>query len=235
MGKRIMTRRRGAGSMAYTTPSHKHKGEVHYPYMVKGTGRVLDLIHDPGHTSPIAVIEWDGGEVVHLPAAEGLYVEQTVEMGSEAPAQTGNILPIGRVPEGTNVFNIELQPGDGGRIIRAAGASALVISQGKYTTVQLPSGQLKNIDPRSKATVGIVAGGGRGEKPFGKAGKVYYAMAAHSKVWPKVLGVCMNPIDHPHGGGGHKHIGKPSTVGRGAPPGRKVGRLSPKKKKAGKI
>jgi large subunit ribosomal protein L2 len=78
--------------------------------------------------------------------------------------------------------------------------------------------------------VGIVAGGGRGDKPFGKSGKKYHALKSKAKMHFKVSGVAMNPVDHPHGGGAHKHVGKPSTVSRNAPPGRKVGRLSPKKK-----
>ena len=94
-----------------------------------------------------------------------------------------------------------------------------------------PARVFKTINPSCKATVGLVAAGGRGEKPFTKAGKKFYAYQSKAKRYFKVKGIAMNAVNHPHGGGGHPHVGKPSTVGRNAPPGRKVGRLSPQKKR----
>ena len=95
----------------------------------------------------------------------------------------------------------------------------------------MPSGEFKSFDPRCRATVGVVAGGGLKEKPFAKSGNKYHAYRSKSKAYFKVKGIAMNAVDHPHGGGGHPHVGVPSTVSRNAAPGRKVGRLSPKRRR----
>ncbi len=160
-------------------------------------------------------------------AADGLQVGQPVSVGAPN-VDRGNALPLRDIPEGTLVYNIESSPGDGGRFVRAAGASAVVVAHGERTVVQLPSGQFRPFNPACRATIGVVAGAGRGDKPFAKAGKKVLAYSSISKAPFKVRGVAMNPVDHPHGGGAHQHVGRPSTVGYGAPPGRKVGRLSPK-------
>ncbi len=99
------------------------------------------------------------------------------------------------------------------------------------TTVQLPSGAFKRLNSDCRATIGVLAGGGHGEKPFGKAGSKFHAYRSRAKRSKKVRGVAMNPVSHPHGGGSHQHVGTPSTVSANAPPGRKVGRLSPSKKR----
>jgi large subunit ribosomal protein L2 len=143
----------------------------------------------------------------------------------------GSTLALQDIPEGTLVYNIEVMPGDGGRFARAAGTQAVVVSQGDRTVVQLPSGQFRSFHPACRATIGAVAGAGRGDKPFTKAGKKHLAFRSLSKAPFKVRGVAMNPVDHPHGGGAHQHVGRPSTVGYDAPPGRKVGRLSPRPKR----
>jgi len=122
-------------------------------------------------------------------------------------------------------------PGDGGRFVRAAGAQAVVVSQGDRTVIQLPSGQFRTFHPDCRATIGAVAGAGRGDKPFYRAGKKWFSFRSFSKAYFIVRGVAMNPVDHPHGGGSHQHVGKPSTVGFDAPPGRKVGRMSPQPKR----
>merc|ERR1719415_192705 len=116
--------------------------------------------------------------------------------GKTAPLFVGNILPVGKMPEGTLICNMESIPGDGGKYIRASGA------------------------------VGAVAGGGRPEKPMLKAGRAYHKYKVKRNCWPKVSGVCMNPVEHPHGGGNHQHVGKPTTVGRFRTPGRKVGLIA---------
>src|SRR5439155_2456833 len=126
---------------------------------------------------------------------------------------------------------VESMPGDGGRFVRAAGAQAVVVSQGDRTVIQLPSGQFRTFHPDCRATIGAVAGAGRGDKPFYRAGKKWFSFRSFSKAYFIVRGVAMNPVDHPHGGGSHQHVGKPSTVGFDAPPGRKVGRMSPQPKR----
>jgi large subunit ribosomal protein L2 len=159
----------------------------------------------------------------------GLAQEQNIEVGENAALKPGNILPLERIPEGSMIHNIELSPGDGGKLVRAAGTSAMVVSQGAKTVIQLPSGRFKTLNPKCRASIGIVAGGGHKEKPLAKAGKKYHITRSKPKRFPVVKGVAMNSVNHPHGGGGHPHVGRPSTVSKHAPPGMKVGRLSSRK------
>jgi large subunit ribosomal protein L2 len=178
----------------------------------------------------LAQVEFDG-KVQNLIAAEGMMVGQEVMVGANAPLASGNVLPLAILPEGTLVHNIEARPGDGGKFIRTSGSAGTLVSRGEKVIVLMPSGAFKTFDPRCRASIGTVAGGGHTEKPFGKAGNKFHAYRSRSKAYFKVKGIAMNAVNHPHGGGGHPHVGKPSTVGRNAPPGRKVGRLSPQKKK----
>jgi len=233
MGKRVIARRRGHGGV-YKSPSHRHKGAVLYPKEKEFVGKVTDIIHDPGKTVPVAEVTLSNGGKMKLLASEGMQIDQIIAGGPDVKVEKGNVMPLGKVPEGTLVYNLESIPGDGGKFVRAGGTSAIVVSQGEKTVVQLPSGSFRSFDPKCRATIGVLAGGGRGEKPFGKAGKKWHATRSTAQVYPKVRGVAMNPVDHPHGGGAHQHVGRKSTVSRHAPPGKKVGRLSPKKKKANK-
>jgi large subunit ribosomal protein L2 len=139
-------------------------------------------------------------------------------------------MPIGRISEGIPIYNIELSPGDGGKLVRSAGANATIVSHdGEKTIIQLPSSRFKTLNSNCRATVGILAGGGRKDKPFLKAGKKHYEFRKRGKQYPVVRGVAMCAVSHPHGGGGHQHVGKPYTVKRGAPPGRKVGSIAAKR------
>jgi large subunit ribosomal protein L2 len=192
---------------------------------------VLDVTHDPGRTGLVAVVELPGGKEARLLAPAGMAVADTIAINT-GPVASGSVLALGEVSEGTRVFNIETRPGDGGKLVRSAGTSALVITQGEQTVVQLPSGAYKYLDPRCRATVGVAGGHGRVDKPFARAGKKFWAYRSKAKAYFKVRGIAMNPINHPHGGGSHQHIGRPSSVGRGTWPGRKVGRLAPKRGKA---
>jgi large subunit ribosomal protein L2 len=234
MGKRLKTQRRGKGSI-YRSPSHRHRsgpGGVKYVKTKKSVkGQVSELAHDPGRTAPLAKVVMENGKRTWVIANEGMMVDQKVAVGSNIPLEAGNVLPISEIPEGTKIFNIESQPGDGGKFVRAGGTYATVVSHGVKTVIQMPSGQFKQLEPSCKATIGTVAGGGRKDKPFIKAGNHWRATRSRAQKFPTVSGVAMNPVNHPHGGGAHQHVGKPSTVSRHAPPGRKVGRLSPKKKK----
>lgn len=229
MGKRIIPQRRGKGSSTYRSPSHRHKGQPKYPRGLKGEGRVIDLFHAPGRSVPMARVKY-GNETFLILAPEGMRVGQTVQAGSGSPVDLGNILPVGEIPEGTLVHNIEAIPGDGGKFVKTAGTSGTIISRGDKVMIEMPSGTFKPFNPRCRATVGIVAGTGRGEKPFAKAGKKRNCMRSKARRSFKVKGLAMNPVNHPHGGGNHPHVGTQSSVSRNAPPGRKVGRLAPKKK-----
>jgi large subunit ribosomal protein L2 len=163
-------------------------------------------------------------------AHDGMHVGQDIAAGHGAEIDVGNTSYIGSIPEGTKVYNIEMQPGDGGKMARAAGEAATVISHGKQTTtIRLPSKAQKKLDNMCRATIGSVAGSGRGEKPIAKAGKNFYRTRSRPKVWPKVRGVAMNAVDHPHGSGRKQTVGVQSTVSRNAPPGRKVGHIAAKR------
>jgi len=230
MGKRILPQRMGRGTPTFRSPKHLKKGPAKYPPLVLDKtmkGKVMDLIHDPGRWVPLAKIVLENGTEFLTPAVEGLYVGQIIEIGPQASISNGNILPIGSIPEGTQVCNIEKRPGDGGKFVRSSGAYALIVGRaGSRTHVQLPSGKIIEVPNTARATIGVIAGGGRTEKPLLKAGNSYYKWKAKAHKWPKVRGVAMNAVSHPHGGGSHQHVGKPSTVARETPPGRKVGHIA---------
>merc|ERR1712008_615196 len=197
-------------------------------------GVVKDIIHDPGRGAPLAIVHFRDPYKYKVRkelfiAAEGMYSGQFVYAGKKAQLTVGNIMPVGFMPEGTIVSNLEEKTGDRGRIARASGNYATVIAHNvdtKRTRVKMPSGTKKVIPSANRAMVGIVAGGGRIDKPMLKAGRAYHKYKVKRNSWPKVRGVAMNPVEHPHGGGNHQHIGKASTVKRGASSGKKVGLIA---------
>ncbi len=228
MGKRIRAQRKGRGGI-YSSPSHRNKGRAMHPRTNRASGKVETIAHDPGRTAPVAEVKFDNNEKGLIIAPLDLAEDQKILVGEGATLKPGNILTLERIPEGTMVHNIELKSGDGGKLVRAAGTSAMVVSQGAKTVIQLPSGSFKTLNPKCRASIGIVAGGGHKEKPLAKAGKKYHIYRSKPKRFPIVSGVAMNSVNHPHGGGGHPHVGRPSTVSKHAPPGKKVGRLSSRK------
>ena len=227
MGKRIIPRRRGRGHR-YKAMDNRFKGNARHPRAKSSTGKVAELVHDPGRTAPLARID-DGNGNYNMIAHDRMHVGQEVSTGHGAEIKIGNTSYLGSIPEGTKVYNVEMKPGDGGKLARSAGQAAVVISHGKQTIVRLPSKAQKTLDNMCRATVGTVAGSGRGEKPIAKAGKNFHRNRARPKVWPKVRGVAMNAVDHPHGSGRKQTVGVQSTVSRNAPPGRKVGHVAAKR------
>lgn len=230
MGKRIIVQRRGRGGLMYRSPGHRHYGRVKYPSNKSWEGRVSALLKDPGHYTPVAVVKMEDKSTEHFIAHSGMFVGQKIQGGMDSPSFEGNTLPLGLIADGASVFNVEIRPGSGGNIARTAGSFCTIVAHGENVTLKLPSGKLRDIKPSCLATIGVAGGGGRGSKPFLKAGKKIHAYSSRAKRPFSVRGVAMNAVNHPHGGGNHQHVGRPSTVGRNAPPGRKVGRLSPKKK-----
>jgi len=137
--------------------------------------------------------------------------------GKNASLSTGNVLPINKIPEGTLVCNVESSYANKVYLSRASGCYATIIGHsedGLKTRVRLPSGARKTLCGDARAMIGIVAGGGRTEKPILKAGISYYKHKVRRSCWPKISCVNMNPVDHPHGGGNHTHIGHGSCVSR---------------------
>lgn len=235
MGKRIISQRRGRGTSTYRSPSFRYVGRVRYRTYDKIEkeevilGKVIDLIHCPGHSAPLSVIKF-GNDVTLGFANERLRTGQVVSSGVKAEVKVGNILPLKKIPNGTTIFNIEKTPGDGGKFIRTSGSAAKVDSRGKgKVTVLFPSKKKKELSENCRATIGVIAGTGRKEKPFVKAGKRYHAMKAKNKLYPQTSGVAMNAVDHPFGSGRGRHVGKPKTAPRFAPPGRKVGLIRAKR------
>jgi len=233
MGKRLIIQRRGRGTPTYKSASHRFRGKIAYRSYddLEKEGclksKVKEIIHDPGRTAPVALVKFENGEKSLILAPEGIQIADEVACGISAPISPGNSLPLAEIPEGTPLYNLEKHPGDGGRFVRSSGTYASLITHdvGK-AIVELPSGELKAFNPRCRATIGVVAGGGRKEKPFLKAGNRYHALKAKGKKNVSVRGVAMNAVDHPHGGGNRQHPGKPTTISRHAPAGRKVGSIA---------
>jgi large subunit ribosomal protein L2 len=224
MGKRIIPRARGKGGPRYVSPSHRFLGRVEYVPVTGITGRVKDIVHDPGRSAPVAIIKFeDGKEILHI-APEGLYVGDAVIYGG-GPS-LGNVLPLGKIPEGMKIFCIETYPGSGPKMCRSSGVFATVVGKREgVTTIQFGSGKMKDLNEKCRASIGIPAGGGRQDKPWVKAGKKTYAMLARGRLYPRSKGSRMTPTDHPYGG--RQKRPRPSkSVSRDAPPGAKVGSIS---------
>ncbi|XP_071839246.1 large ribosomal subunit protein uL2-like [Apostichopus japonicus] len=239
MGRVIRGQRKGRGSV-FRSHCHHRKGPAKLRSLdfaerkgyIKGV--VKDIIHDPGRGAPLATIVFRDPYRYKkrkelMIAAEGMYSGQFIYCGKRATLTIGNVLPIGQMPEGTIVCSVEEKTGDRGKLAKCSGNYATVISHNRDTgksRVKMPSGAKKVISSDNRAMVGIVAGGGRIDKPLLKAGRAYYKYKVKRNSWPRVRGVAMNPVDHPHGGGNHQHIGSPSTVRRDASAGRKVGLIA---------
>ncbi len=232
MGKRLKTQKRGAGTPRYRAPHKRFKTDLKYRDYddIEKTGvlaaRVVNFVDDPARSALLMKVEYDNGERGHLLAPEGIAVGDELDIGVQGKLKLGSVLPLYRVPDGTYIFNIERTPGDGGKIVRAAGSYATVVSKEKGSVfVRLPSRKTVALSGECRAQLGIISGGGRLEKPLMKAGNAHYKHKARNKLWPVVRGVHMAAYSHPHGGKQH-HAGKPTTVSRGAPPGSKVGHLA---------
>jgi len=169
--------------------------------------RVAAIEYDPNRGADIALLYYKDGEKRYILAPEGLAVDSEVLAGEDVRAETGNALPIANVPLGVSIHNIELQPGRGGQIVRAAGAKAEVVAKpGKYVQVKLPSGEVRKILGVCYATVGGVSNPELKGRKLGKAGR-----SRHMGIRPAVRGTAMAPNAHPHGGGeGKTPIGMPS-------------------------
>ncbi|MDY6764178.1 MAG: 50S ribosomal protein L2 [Halobacteria archaeon] len=230
MGRPIRQQKAGKGSSTYRAPSHRYKADLeHHKSEDDETvvGEIIELEHDPARSAPIARVRYEDGDERYVLVPEGVGVGDKIEAGVSASIEPGNTLPLAEIPEGVPVCNLELSPGDGGKIARSSGTSVTVVAHEKGgTVVQFPSGEIRRINPKCRATIGVVAGGGRTEKPFVKAGKKYHKVKSRGGKWPKVRGVAMNAVDHPFGGGGKQHPGRPKSVSHNTPPGRKVGDIS---------
>ena len=200
---RITVRHRGGGNRK------KYRGIdfKRTKFDVKGTVKTLE--YDPNRSAHIALIEYADGEKAYILAPVGLKVGDTVVAGPTADIKPGNALPLTNIPVGTFVHNVELYPGKGGQLARAAGnAAQLMAKEGVYALLRLPSGELRNVPVQCMATVGQVGNLDHENVKIGKAGRT-----RHMGIRPTVRGSVMNPNDHPHGGGeGKSPIGRPGPV-----------------------
>lgn len=170
---------------------------------------VVSIEYDPNRSAHIALLQYEDGEKRYILAPAGLKVGEQVVAGANADIKPGNALKLSDIPTGTFVHNVELNPGRGGQLARAAGnAAQLMAKEGAYALLRLPSGELRNVSANCMATVGEVGNGDHANVKIGKAGR-----KRHLGWRPTVRGSVMNPNDHPHGGGeGKSPIGRPGPV-----------------------
>jgi large subunit ribosomal protein L2 len=170
---------------------------------------ILTIEYDPNRSAHIALVKYADGEKRYILAPVGIKVGDKIMAGPEADIKPGNALPLINIPTGTFVHNVELYPGRGGQLARAAGnAAQLMAKEGPYALLRLPSGELRNVPNGCMATVGVVGNNDHENVKIGKAGR-----KRHMGWRPTVRGSVMNPNDHPHGGGeGKSPIGRPGPV-----------------------
>ena len=197
---KITVRHRGGGSKRKYRIIDFKRNKDGVPATVKS------IEYDPNRTANIALIAYADGQKAYILAPEGLKVGQKVMNGADAEIAVGNCLPLENIPVGTQIHNIELMPGKGGQLVRAAGNSAqLMAKEGKYATLRLPSVEMRMVPIGARATIGVIGNGEHALVNIGKAGR-----KRNMGIRPTVRGSVMNPNDHPHGGGeGKTSVGRP--------------------------
>ena len=198
---KITVRHRGGGARRkYRIIDFKRNSKDNIP------AKVVAIEYDPNRTANIALLCYADGAKAYILAPQGLTGGQTVMSGDKAEARVGNCLPLALIPVGSEIHNIELYPGKGAQLARAAGITAqLMAKEGKYATLRLPSGEMRMVPINCRATMGSVGNGEHNLINLGKAGR-----KRHMGIRPTVRGSVMNPNDHPHGGGeGRAPIGRP--------------------------
>ena len=210
-GSLVETKKRSGGrnssghlTMRYRGGGHKKKYRiVDFKRHKKGIATVSTIEYDPNRTAFIALVNYEDGEKRYILAPQGLQVGAKVESGDAVAPEIGNALQLKNMPLGTNVHNIEMQPGQGGKLSRSAGSSAqLTNKEDKYAVLKMPSGELRKILINCYATVGVVSNSDHSLQSMGKAGRNRW-----KGIKPRNRGVAMNPVDHPMGGGEGKASG----------------------------
>jgi large subunit ribosomal protein L2 len=228
MGKRIISQARGKGSLSYRVRKKAFVYKIEYLPLREGQARVIKLIHSAAHSAPLMKMQ-TGNKIFYNVAFRKVIEGQSVNLGRGE--KEGDIVEVGKLPIGVSVYNIEKNPGDGGKMVRAAGTSAIVHKNYEHGKVGLmmPHKHEIILDGTCRATIGVVAGEGKRLKPFVTAGRKFYKMKAKGgRIWPRTSAVKMNAIDHPFGSGRGKRI-KSKIAPRNAPPGRRVGHLRPRR------
>ncbi len=202
----LATKKKNAGRNSYGRITVRHQGGGNrQKYRIIDfkrkkddmTATVIGIEYDPNRTANIALIQYEDGEKAYILAPIGLKDGDKVMSGINADIKPGNCMPIESIPVGTMIHNIELNPGQGGKLVRAAGQEAqLMAKEGAYAHVRLPSGEMRLILARCRATIGTIGNADQENIKLGKAGR-----KRHMGIRPTVRGSVMNPVDHPHGGG----------------------------------
>ena len=221
----LATKKKNAGRNSYGRITVRHQGGGNrQKYRIVDfkrkkddmTATVIGIEYDPNRSANIALIEYEDGERAYILAPIGLTDGNKVVSGEKADIKPGNCMKIENIPVGTMIHNIELNPGQGGKLVRAAGQEAqLMAKEGKYAHVRLPSGEMRLVLTRCRATIGTVGNTDHENVKLGKAGRT-----RHMGIRPTVRGSVMNPVDHPHGGGEGKapvgHAGPMTPWGKPA-------------------
>ncbi len=242
MGKNLISQRRGKGTSVFKAHSHTYVGEVrHHQYTEeektdKIEGKIIDIVHSSGHYAPIAKVTFNDGKESLEVAPFGVKVGDDVVAGVNAEIKDGNILPLKSIPEGTFIFNIESMPGDGGKFVRSSGSFARLVTKSEdgKVTVMLPSKKEHVFNASCRATIGVIAGGGRTEKPMLKAGLAAMKMSARGRFYPRVSAGAMNAVAHPFGGSSSSAKNGPLIARKYASAGAKVGSIRPRRTGRGK-
>jgi large subunit ribosomal protein L2 len=199
----ITSRRRGGGHKRLYRIIDFRRDKRNIP------AEVIAIEYDPNRNARIALVQYEDGEKRYILAPAKIQVGMTIIAGEDAPFEVGNALPLARIPLGETVHNVELTPGRGGQIVRAAGTAAQVVArEGEYVTLRLPSKEVRMVRRECYATIGQVGNAEARNLNLGKAGR-----SRHLGRRPQVRGSVMNPVDHPHGGGeGRAPIGRSGPV-----------------------
>ena len=205
------TRSAGRNSDGHVTSRHRGRGHKRRYRIIDFRrdkfdvpGRIATIEYDPNRSANIALVSYADGDKPYILAPVGLTAGDTVVAGSRVDVRPGNAMPIGNIPLGTLVHNVELKPGKGGQMVRAAGTAAQIMAkEGKYTTLRMPSGEMRMVLSTCIATVGQVGNVDQSNIKIGKAGRARWL-----GVRPQTRGTAMNPVDHPHGGGEGKNKGR---------------------------
>ena len=233
MGKRPGVRRRGRGGMQFRSATTQKLKPAKYPSFSldeERKGEIIDLVHESGRDVPLSKVRFEDGSISFIPAPLGTRVGQRISFGLNSEIIDGNVISIQNIPDGTIVCNVEKQFGDGGSFIKTAGADATVFSHADDGVIlKMPSGKFKKLNPKNRAMIGTLAGGGVEDRPFMRAGVKMMRFKSKGQKYPIVRGVAQAAYVHPHGGGRHQHVGQSSTVSRDTPPGAKVGSIAAKK------
>ncbi|MEY2958541.1 MAG: ribosomal protein [Actinomycetota bacterium] len=227
---------KSGGRNAYGRKTARHRGGGHKRrYRVVDFRRIKDGVpakvagieYDPNRTCRIALLHYADGDKAYILAPKGLSVGDTVESGQGADIKPGNALPLRYIPVGTTIHNVELRPGQGGKVGRSAGiAVQLIAKEGDYATLRMPSTEMRRVPIDCRATIGEVGNSEHELVKIGKAGRNRW-----KGVRPQTRGVAMNPVDHPLGGGeGRTSGGRPAVSPWGKPEGRTRGTKKPSQK-----